>query len=101
MLEIAQAAWRLQKTLDISEIEFLYYEKDKKDSELISGLGFVDFEIRPHLHVNGFPRVRIDVLEKFSKQHEGTVYALDDQSAVKVDGSQVTVVSEGEWKRFN
>jgi dipeptidase E len=28
------------------------------------------------------------------------VYAIDDQTAIKVIGDSVEVVSEGEWKRF-
>ena len=40
-------------------------------------------------------------LEKIADENPTSFYALDDSSAVKVDGDIVSVVSEGEWKKFN
>jgi hypothetical protein len=31
----------------------------------------------------------------------GKVYALDDDSAIKIVGDSIEVVSEGEWKEYN
>mgnify|MGYP001609593775 CR=1 FL=1 len=76
------------------------YEKTKKFDN-VNGLGFVDFEIRPHLNSPSFPKVRLDYLEKISRKTPTTFYAIDDASAVQVVDHKVTVISEGVWKRFN
>lgn len=89
------------KRISVSDIDYLYYEKEKRTVEFVSGLGFVDFEIRPHLDSPGFPKVRLDYLEKLAKENPTPFYALDDNSAVKVDGDIISVVSEGTWKKFN
>ncbi len=88
------------KTVSLSKEGILYYETVGSfvDSK---GLGFVDFEIRPHLNSPDFPKVRLDYLEKLARETPMTFYAIDDASAVKVDGATVSVVSEGKWKKFN
>lgn len=64
------------------------------------GLGLVDFYIRPHYNSPLFPNIRDEQLEKASKELDKDVYAIDDQSAIIVDGEEITVVSEGSWKKF-
>jgi dipeptidase E len=88
------------KTVSLSKEGILYYETvgSFEDSK---GLGFVDFEIRPHLNSPDFPKVRLNFLEKIAIETPVTFYALDDTSAVKVDGNKVSVVSEGKWKKFH
>ncbi len=88
------------KVVSLSYLGILYYERTKRFKD-DSGLGFIDFEIRPHLNSPGFPKVRIGYLEKLAESNNTPFYALDDASAVKVDGNRITVVSEGEWKRFH
>ncbi len=88
------------KTISLSQTGILYYEKTGTLQKR-EGLAFVDFEIRPHLNSPDFPKVRLDYLEQLAKETPTTFYALDDASAVKVDGDTVSVVSEGTWKKFN
>jgi dipeptidase E len=38
--------------------------------------------------------------EKWAAGLGGPAYAIDDQTAIKVDGGKVEVVSEGHWKFF-
>jgi dipeptidase E len=64
-------------------------------------LGLVDFVIRPHLHAQYFPQITLDRVERMAAAQSVPLYAFDDQSALKVVDSQVEVVSEGEWKRFD
>ena len=59
-------------------------------------LGVVDFSIFPHLDV--FPENTLTEAESWSAGIGGPAYALDDQTAIKVDGGTVEVVSEGHWK---
>ena len=88
------------KTLSLNDSGKLYYENFKRTGQ-ISGLGFVNFEIRPHLNSTFFEQVRIPVLQKIAPEIDHEVYAIDDDTAIKVIGNNVFVVSEGEWKKFN
>lgn len=86
--------------ISLTDTDSLYYEKSGHKTSR-KGLGFVDFEIRPHLNTSSFPHVELDNLEKLATENPTPFYALDDNSAIKVDGDTVTVVSEGTWKKFN
>lgn len=65
------------------------------------GLGYVNFHIRPHLNSPKFPSARIPNIEKMAEEIKEPIYAIDDDTAIKVVDNEVTVVSEGQWKRFN
>lgn len=88
------------KNISLSSAGILYYEKTGK-FENVRGLGLIDFEIRPHLNSSSFPKVRIDYLEKLSQKKPGVFYAIDDQTAIKVVDGNISIVSEGKWKKFN
>ena len=59
-------------------------------------LGVVDFSIFPHLDV--FPENTLAEAERWASGIGVPAYALDDQSAIKVAGGAVEVVSEGKWQ---
>lgn len=61
----------------------------------LTGLGWVNFEVEPHCDM-----ARFDIVERYAKSATNSVYALDDQSAIKVIDDNVEVVSEGSWKLF-
>ena len=61
-------------------------------------LGVVDFSIFPHLDV--FPTNTLADAERWAADIAGPAYAIDDQTAIKVAGGAVEVVSEGQWKLF-
>jgi len=44
--------------------------------------------------------VRLPIIEKISKNIAETLYAIDDATAIVVDGNNISIVSEGEWRRF-
>lgn len=88
------------KNISLSRSGILYYEQTGKLKNT-RGLGFVDFEIRPHLNSPWFPKVRLEYLEKLATETSNTFYAIDDNTAIKVVDNNVTVISEGEWKKFN
>ncbi|MBI3443720.1 Type 1 glutamine amidotransferase-like domain-containing protein [Candidatus Woesebacteria bacterium] len=88
------------QTVSFSSSGILYYEQTG-NLKNTSGLGFVDFEIRPHLNSEWFPKVRLDYLEKLAKETPNTFYAIDDNTAIQVVDDKISVVSEGEWKKFN
>lgn len=63
-------------------------------------LGLVDFVIRPHLNADYFPRATPDRFAQSAAALDVPLYAIDDQTALKVIDGTVEVISEGEWKRF-
>ena len=65
------------------------------------GLSLVDFLIEPHINNAYFPELTFEYVQNESTETTLPIYALDDQSAIQVVDGEVTVVSEGEWKRFN
>jgi dipeptidase E len=63
-------------------------------------LGIVDFSICPHLAQEGMPGNSMAEAEQWAAGISGPAYAIDDQTAIKVAGGTVEVVSEGHWKHF-
>lgn len=63
-------------------------------------LGLVDFTLRPHLGAEYAPNATLANIEKWAARVDVPVYAIDDQTAIKVVDGAVEVVSEGQWKRF-
>jgi dipeptidase E len=63
-------------------------------------LGLVDFVIRPHLEADYFPQTSLENVEKWAAKVDVPLYALDDQSALKVVDDRVEVISEGQWRLF-
>lgn len=83
----------LSETLNTSS-EYLYGDESKKS---IKGLGYINFNVRPHLNSKYFPLVRDHVLKKYIKKIRGDTYAIDDKSAVVVDGKKIRVISSGKY----
>lgn len=63
-------------------------------------LGVVDFSIFPHLDHEMLPENTMADAERWASGLGGPSYAIDDQTAIKVAGGAVEVISEGKWKRF-
>ena len=61
----------------------------------LQGLGWVSFEISPHV-----PEM---VSEEASTQYQSTtgceLYLIDDNTGIMVDDENITVVTEGKWKK--
>jgi dipeptidase E len=76
-----------------------YEERFGYNSE--DALGFVDFYIRPHFNSPDFPHARKEYLEEVAKNIPKPIYALDDNSAVKVVDGEVEIISEGDYLVLN
>lgn len=63
----------------------------------LTGLGLVDFEVSPHTP----EAVSVEANQTYASAVKNVVYALNDQSAIKVDGARVEVISEGKYLEFN
>lgn len=63
------------------------------------GLGLVNFQIVPHLNSPYFDKIRENELRfarKEMQKADGTaMYAIDDNSAISVDGSEIKIISSG------
>ncbi len=77
------------------------YLQNPGSIEVKQGLGYVDFQVRPHFNSQWFPDVNSENLAKLTAVMTDTLYALDDQSAIKIDGDSFEVVTEGTWEKFN
>ncbi len=64
------------------------------------GAGLVDFALIPHMDHEGFPDASLANAKKWAARLPVPVYAIDDQTAIKVTDGTVEVVSEGHWKLF-
>ena len=64
-------------------------------------LGVVDFSIFPHLDHEMMPGNTLAAAEKWAAEIGGPAYAIDDQTAIKVAGGAVEVISEGRWTRLD
>lgn len=77
------------------------YEEDLGRKKELKGLDFVDFYILPHLNSRWFKNVRKSLIEKEIQDIEETVYAIDDNSALKIDNNEIEIISEGQYLIFN
>jgi dipeptidase E len=64
------------------------------------GAGLVDFALIPHFNHQDHQDASMDNAEKWAAMLPIPVYAIDDQTAIKVVDNTVEVVSEGHWKLF-
>ncbi|MHB8638027.1 MAG: Type 1 glutamine amidotransferase-like domain-containing protein [Fimbriimonadaceae bacterium] len=64
------------------------------------GLGLVDFALLPHVGHEKFPENSLPNAEIWASKLPGPMYAMDDQSAIKVVDGNAEIVSEGHCKLF-
>ena len=64
------------------------------------GLGFVDFEIFPHLDHPELPENTTADAERWAAGLTRPGYAIDDETAIKVVDGAAEVISEGQWRLF-
>ena len=64
-------------------------------------LGLVDFSIFPHLDHEDMPGNAMPHAERWAAGIGVPAYAIDEETAIKVDDGAVEVVSEGHWRLFD
>ena len=65
------------------------------------GAGLTDFAVIPHYNNPAFQDACRLNAEKWAAKIPAPVYAIDEQTAIKVVAGEVEVVSEGTWKFFS
>jgi len=83
------------------KLSHVIYEEDMLETETLEGLNFVDFYFLPHLNSKWFKKMRRENIEKVGQEISRTIYALDDNSALKIVDNKIEVISEGEWFVIN
>jgi dipeptidase E len=80
---------------DIS-VAALYYDPDKNPD----GLGLVDFCVIPHMNSERFSDRTPEAIEPKLKDFRYTTYLIDDNTAIKIEGSLMAFVGGGEYVEF-
>lgn len=88
------------KDLALIQSQILYGE-DWERREDMTGLNFVDFYFFPHFNSPHFNLRKEDIIREAVKDIKGRVYAMDDDSALKIVDGKVEIISEGEYLVFN
>jgi dipeptidase E len=77
------------------------YEEDMTETEELEGLNYVDFYFLPHLNSKYFSKMRSENISKVAETINKKIYALDDNSAIKINDDKLEIISEGKWEEFN
>lgn len=65
-----------------------------------SGFGIVSFSLRPHYNRPKYSAFNKEMLSKLAKKSQSIIYGIDDDTAIKIDGDKIEVISEGKWDKF-
>lgn len=60
--------------------------------------GLFDWYLKPHLYSPDFPERDDPWADRIAARADFPIYFIDDQTAIKVDGDKVDVLSEGRWR---
>ena len=61
-------------------------------------LGLFDWYLKPHLYSPDFPERDDAWADRIAAQANFPVYFIDDETAIRVDGDQTDILSEGRWR---
>lgn len=75
-------------------------QNDGRGAEAERGLGLVDFTLYPHLGNPDMPDTTEENIGTWAAGIPVPTYAIDDQTAIRVEAGRVDVVSEGSWRLF-
>ena len=96
------SAWSMITSPDLNvKLSYHLYYNDDRETEAIAGINFVDFYCIPHLNSPDFPKTREKNILKASKETPRCIYAIDDESAIKIDWDKTEIISEWEYLVFN
>lgn len=67
----------------------------------LTGLNYVPFTVVPHFLSEDFIKARDEEIQKFTQEVSYPIYAIDNNTAIKVVDGREEIISEGKWKRYN
>ena len=77
------------------------YEEDLDRTVELDGLNYVNFYFLPHFNSPGSTNLTESFIRETTKTIAEKIYALDDNSALKIVDNTIEVVSEGKWFEIN
>ena len=88
------------------EREGVYYDDEYEEAAPRNagsawGMSLEGFAFRPHLNAHYFPMANMQMMERAAAKLDYPLYAIDDETAIKVVDGEVEVVSEGAWRHFD
>jgi len=98
---ISSGSMIMTKKLAYEVKERIFEEKIDRDVYKNDALGYIDFQICPHYKSKDFAMNTEENVSKLAKDINETIYAIDDNTAIKIDNDDIEIVSEGFWKKFN
>ena len=98
---ISAGSMVVSPTLAFSNKDKKIYYEETFGYKTEQGLGYIDFYVRPHFNSPDFHHSNEAYLREAAQEVSAKLYALDDMSAVKVNGDNIEVVSEGRWLELN
>jgi len=81
-------------------LKIIYPEEDFGEI-LEMPMKFYNFSFIPHLNSKWFTSARKDILEKIKDKLSYSVYATDDETAIKIDGEKIEIVGKGDYWVYN
>lgn len=82
------------------QLSQVIYGEDMGEEEM-KGLNYVQFYFLPHLNSPYFPSCTEEKIAEAARTLSRKIYALDDQSALKIVDGEVAVISEGTYLEYN
>jgi dipeptidase E len=76
-----------------------YNEVGPAGQSLAKTAQLVPFVLRPHMHSPHFS-ITEDAVKKLAAQLNVPLYAIDDNTAIKVVDGKTTIISKGKWKLY-
>ena len=73
------------------------YPEEDFGTTLEHPMEFYDFSFVPHLNSEWFSHVRKDVLEGLKNSFNHSVYATDDQTAIRISDGKLDIVGSGDY----
>ena len=79
----------------------IVYEEDLDRADDMEGLAYVDFYFLPHLNSPHFSKLREENIKEAIVGMSEKIYAMDDQSAIKIVDGAIEIITEGHYLEFN
>lgn len=96
------SAWSMVTNPNLNlKLSHNLYTEERIETKEIDALNFVDFYFLPHLNSIHFPKTREKNILEASKETSKTIYALDDNSALKIIDDKIDIISEWKYLVFN
>ena len=85
---------------DISLNQDIFPEEEVLRIDNLTGLSLVKFAVVPHYLSESFPKSRDIEIRNIASRVNYPIYAIDDSAAILIQGPQVEIIGDGEFKKY-